>query len=86
MLVFIPSSRKDAIIDGVNYEEGKLFVFPNGFHGVSFTIQEFSYEVIDYLRSPYRPDGTPKPVYDCGYMGVSQLIEAGLAISSVTTK
>lgn len=38
--------------------------------------------VIDYLRSPYRPDGTPKPVYDCGYMHIQSLIAADLAISS----
>lgn len=37
---------------------------------------------IDYLRSPFRPDGTPKPVYDLGYMHIPSLIAADLAISS----
>ena len=37
---------------------------------------------IDYLRSPYRPDGTPKPVYDCGYRHIRNLIDAGLAVKS----
>lgn len=40
--------------------------------------------VIDYLRSPFRPDGTPKPVYDCGYMHIPSLITAGLAIKKTT--
>jgi len=39
-------------------------------------------QIIDYLRSPFRPDGTPKPVYDCGYMHIQSLIQADLAISS----
>lgn len=38
--------------------------------------------IIDYLRSPYRPGGTPKPVYDLGYMHIPSLIAADLAISS----
>lgn len=38
--------------------------------------------IIDYLRSPFRPDGTPKLVYDLGYMHISSLIAADLAISS----
>lgn len=41
-------------------------------------------EQIDYLRSPYRPDGTPKPIYDLGYMHIPSLIAADLAISSKT--
>lgn len=35
---------------------------------------------IDYLRSSVRPDGTPKPVYDCGYGSIPSLIEAGIAV------
>lgn len=43
----------------------------------------FNYDVTDYLRSDKRPDGTPKPVYDLGYMGIRSLIDAGIAISSL---
>lgn len=39
--------------------------------------------IIDYLRSDKRPDGTPKPVYDLGYMGIRSLIYADIAISSL---
>ena len=44
-----------------------------------FELEKFE---IDYLRSPFRPDGTPKPVYDLGYMHIPSLIAADLAISS----
>jgi hypothetical protein len=36
--------------------------------------------IIDYLRSPIRPDGTSKPCYDVGYMDCDNLINAGYAI------
>lgn len=38
--------------------------------------------VTDYLRSPKRPDGTDKPVYDCGFRNIKSLIAAGLAVKS----
>lgn len=38
--------------------------------------------VYDYLRSNKRPDGTEKPVYDCGYAEIPSLIEAGIAIKT----
>jgi hypothetical protein len=37
-------------------------------------------KVIDYLRSSVRPDGTPKPIYDCGYLDIPSLIESGIAV------
>ena len=41
-------------------------------------------EIIDFLRSSTRPDGTPKPVYDCGYGSIKSLINAGIAIDETT--
>lgn len=36
-------------------------------------------EITDYLRSPTRPNGTSKPVYDMGFRHYPSLISAGLA-------
>lgn len=39
---------------------------------------------VDYLRSSKRPDGTDKPVYDCGFRHITSLIDAGLAVKAET--
>ncbi len=36
--------------------------------------------IAEYLRSPFRADGTSKPVYDLGFGPIESLIEAGIAI------
>jgi len=72
--------------DTQNAVIGKMVAFALAYGaGVDFPIN-YVLHCIDYLRSPFRQDGTPKPVYDCGYMHIPSLITAGLAISSTTTK
>lgn len=43
-------------------------------------------QILDYLRSPVRKDGSIKPVYDCGYGDISLLIDAGIAVDKNTLK
>lgn len=77
----VRTTQGDKVYIGIDrFGDGKYF----GYEPLPTIATLYSIEQIDYLRSSKRPDGTSKPVYDCGYMHIPSLIDAGIAIDATT--
>lgn len=62
------------------YFDGRMFATSEDKPPADYMPIYNTQKIIDYLRSNKRPEGTEKPVYDCGYGDIPSLIEAGIAI------